>query len=104
LWGEVFGVHENLPGHRVGSIVVAEDGIALLCANDVSKWVPYAEIERIGSNMLQKEPVVSTSLHIWTKAGEHIELRFESEQGGAFGFVQFLSGAKWEHDRARRPE
>jgi hypothetical protein len=100
-WGEVLGVHENEPGNRVGSIVITQNGLALLGAGDVPTWVSYGEIARL--DKLYKEPV-SMSLHVWTNAGEHVELPFHAKVGCAFAFVQFLSGARREHQRAARPE
>jgi hypothetical protein len=89
-WGEVLGVHEKVRNKKVGSIVVTDNGLALLQDKE-STWVRFDEIERWDE--LLKEPL-STTLRIWTKAGKKIELPFND--AGAFTFVRFLSRAMWE--------
>jgi hypothetical protein len=87
-WGKIFGVHENEPGALEGSIVIAEQGLAVLQSEQAAAWVPYDSIDRWDG--LSKDPV-SRALVLWTMSGERIVLPFN--RGGAFAFVQFLGGA-----------
>lgn len=95
-WGRVLGVHEHEPNFRVDAIVVTEMGLGVFGEGSDVTWLPYASID--GWEKLSKEPI-SLSLHVRTKAGEHVELRFPGV-GEAFAFVQFLGGAMRERPRA----
>jgi hypothetical protein len=98
-WGKVHGVHEYEPGARARAIVITEMGLAVLGEGSEVTWVPYTEVARW--EKLSKDPPISMSLNVRTKSGERVELPFP-RVGEAFGFVQFLRGAMWEHDHARR--
>jgi hypothetical protein len=95
-WGEVIGVHENRAGEREGAFAVTSFGLVVF-GRDSLRWLPYYDMT--SWDRLIKEPV-SRSLTVHTSAGDRVELLFE--RGGAFAFVQFLSGAK--RRSARRPD
>lgn len=86
-WGEVLGVNENAEGHRDGSLVVTESGIALLGISG-DRWVPYGNIS--GWKQPSKVPP-ATSLRISTIDGNEVALPFE--RGDPFTFMRFLSSA-----------
>lgn len=53
-WGEILGIHENVLGDKTGAIIITDMGMVLLGAGDLSTWVRYVDVARIGTNLLQR--------------------------------------------------
>ncbi|WP_437645478.1 hypothetical protein [Sorangium sp. So ce362] len=95
--GPIVGVYENCKGSDRDALVIAEEGLTVLCESEVKSF-KFADVARLVLPV--KEPV-SLSLCVWLRSGARFEIPLYDPVGIAFDFYRFLLSAVGEQ---RRPE
>lgn len=93
--GSIIGAHEEFPDVCSGSILIGENGLAVLRFDASSAWLRYIEID--GWDLPEKRPGAQP-LVVRGIGGRVLSLPFRLE-GLAFAFVQFLGKAIWTANR-----